>query len=406
MRTISKIRLYQILDSRGFPTVEANIIDNEDNKFIACTPSGASTGEREAIEIRDKKENYFLGKSVESIIEKEQLINELFQGKVLNDHKKLDQILLDYDSSPQKEKIGGNLTTALTFCFLKACAGPKQEVYQYLGKEKSKIPRPFVNIINGGKHAGNKLQIQEFMIVPKESNIDEMTNNICTVYHNLKKIIGKKYGKDQTSVGDEGGYAPNISSAEEALDLIISAIEDSGLKSGEDMFLALDCAASEFFKDGKYEVIKDTFFNADDLIKYYEKLCEKYPIISIEDPFDENDFEAWGAFNKLMGEKIMIVGDDLFTTSPEYVKKGLEKGWANSLLVKVNQIGTYLEAEKAMRLISDNGGKNILSHRSGETNDDIIVDIAVGYGADFLKIGAPCRGERIAKYNRLWKIYK
>ena len=181
MRTISKIRLYQILDSRGFPTVEANIIDNEDNKFIACTPSGASTGEREAIEIRDKKENYFLGKSVESIIEKEQLINELFQGKELNDHQKLDQILLDYDSSPQKEKIGGNLTTALTFCFLKACAGPKLEVYQYLGKEKSKIPRPFVNIINGGKHAGNKLQIQEFMIVPKESNIDEMT----TIYVRL-----------------------------------------------------------------------------------------------------------------------------------------------------------------------------------------------------------------------------
>lgn len=402
MRNISSIRLYQILDSRGFPTIEVEIVDNHNNKFNACAPSGASTGEREVIELRDKRPNYFCGKSVENLLEKKEILKTLLVGQPLNDSNKLDEILLNYDSTKQKKILGGNLFTALTFCFLKACSG-QIDVYNYLGK-KNKIPRPFVNIINGGKHAGNKLKIQEFMIVPSEGSIDNMINNICSVYHNLKKIIARSYGAEQTSIGDEGGYAPNINSPEEALDLIMNAIKTSGLEPGKDMFLALDCAASEFYL-GKYEIEPDRFMGPDELIEYYKNLCQKYPIISIEDPFDENDFDAWIKFTEVMGDKIMIVGDDLFTTNPEYVKRGIENKWANSLLVKVNQIGTYKEAKEAMDMIKQNNGMNILSHRSGETNDDIIVDIAVGYGADFLKIGAPCRGERISKYNRLWRIY-
>ena len=402
MRTISSVKFFQILDSRGFPTIEVQITDNLNNKFNACAPSGASTGIREVIELRDKKEGYFSGKSVETLLDLEEKINNMLGNQPLESHLHLDKILLDYDQTTQKKILGGNLFTALTFCFLKACAGEK-EVFEYLGGKKD-IPRPFVNIINGGKHAGNNLQIQEFMIVPAKSEINQMLNNICNVYHNLKKIISKRFGPEQTSIGDEGGYAPNLNTPEEALDLIMDAIKASDLIPGKDMYLALDCAASEFYKE-KYEVEVDKFLDADELIKYYENLCEKYPIISIEDPFEECDFEAWKKFTELMGDKIMIVGDDLFTTSPEYVKKGIENNWANSLLVKVNQIGTYTEAKEAMDMIKQNSGKNIVSHRSGETNDDVIVDIAVGYGAEFLKIGAPCRGERISKYNRLWKIY-
>ena len=263
-----------------------------------------------------------------------------------------------------------------------------------------------VNIINGGKHAGNALQIQEFMIVPAEyTDVYKMLNDITTVFHNLKKIISQKYGSSQTAVGDEGGYAPDISSPEEALDLLIDAIQTSGLIPGEDMFIALDCAASEYFKDEKYEILPNQLFSPEECIQYLQDLCQKYPIISIEDPFDENDFGSWQKFTEVMGDKIMIVGDDLFTTSPEFCQKNIQEKWANALLVKVNQIGTVSQALNAINIIKENGGKFILSHRSGETNDAIITDIGVGTGAQFLKIGAPCRGERIAKYNRLIEIF-
>ena len=402
MRTIQNIRFIQILDSRGFPTIQCQI---NDGTYKACSPSGASTGSREAIEIRDGNKT-FMGKSILSAFKNQDIINETFIGKSLDGglqrFKELDNLILKLDSTPQKSILGGNLTTALSFCLLKAVSD--NNVYQLFNTPSP--PRPLVNIINGGKHAGNKLQIQEFMIVPKEyTDVYEMLNNITTVFHNLKKLISKKYGSSQTAVGDEGGYAPDIESPEEALDLLIAAIQTSDLKPGEDMFIALDCAASEYYKDGKYEILENKWFSKEETIAYYKALCEKYPIISIEDPFDENDFESWKIFYQEMNDKIMIVGDDLFTTSPEYCKRNEEEKWANSLLVKVNQIGTVSEALKAIEWIRKTNGKIILSHRSGETNDDIITDIGYGIGAEFLKIGAPCRGERIAKYNRLIEIY-
>jgi enolase len=401
MRTIQNICFIQILDSRGFPTIQCQI---NDGLFKACSPSGASTGSREAVEIRDGNET-FMGKSVLSAFKNQDLINETFIGKSLDGgldrFKELDNLILKLDNTPQKSILGGNLTTALSFCLLKAVSN--NNVYKLFNNHS--LPRPLVNIINGGKHAGNKLQIQEFMIVPKEyTDVYDMLNNITTVFHNLKKIISKKYGSSQTAVGDEGGYAPDIESPEEALDLLVDAIKISGLRPGEDMFIALDCAASEYYKDGNYEILKNQWFTREETIDYFKKLYYKYPIISIEDPFDENDFEGWKKFYQEMNDKIMIVGDDLFTTSPEYCEKNQEEKWANSLLVKVNQIGTVSQALDAIGWIRKTNGKIILSHRSGETNDDIITDIGYGIGAEFLKIGAPCRGERIAKYNRLIEI--
>ena len=401
MRIIENIRFIQILDSRGFPTIQCQI---NDGLFKACSPSGASTGSREAIEIRDGNDT-FMGKSVLSAFKNEDLINKTFKGKSLEGgldrFKELDNLILELDNTPQKSILGGNLTTALSFCLLKAVSN--NNVYKLFNNHG--LPRPLVNIINGGKHAGNKLQIQEFMIVPKEyTNVYDMLNNITTVFHNLKKIISKKYGSSQTAVGDEGGYAPDIESPEEALDLLVEAINISGLKSGEDMFIALDCASSEYYKEGKYEILENKWFTREETISYLKELCNKYPIISIEDPFDENDFESWKMFYQEMNDKIMIVGDDLFTTSPEYCDKNNDEKWANSLLVKVNQIGTVSQALDAIQSIRKMNGKIIVSHRSGETNDDIITDIGYGIGAEFIKIGAPCRGERIAKYNRLIEI--
>ena len=403
MRTIQNISFLQILDSRGFPTIQCQISDNT-SLFKACSPSGASTGSREAIEIRDGNDA-FMGKSVLSAFDNVPLIKETFIGKSLEGgletFKHLDNLILKLDNTPQKSILGGNLTTALSFCLLKAVAN--NQVFSLF--ENQKLPRPLVNIINGGKHAGNKLQIQEFMIVPQEyTDVYSMLNQITTVFHHLKKLIAKKYGSSQTAVGDEGGYAPDISSPEEALDLLVEAIEIAGLRPGEDMFIALDCAASEYYRDGKYEILENSWFTPEETINYLKELCEKYPIISIEDPFDENDFESWKKFYLEMNDKIMIVGDDLFTTSPEYCLRNAEEKWANSLLVKVNQIGTVSQALEAIKWIRKTNGKIILSHRSGETNDDIITDIGYGIGAEFLKIGAPCRGERIAKYNRLIEI--
>jgi len=294
------------------------------------------------------------------------------------------------------------LASAVSFCLLKAVSN--NNVYSLWGKDK--IPRPFVNIINGGKHAGNKLQIQEFMIVPSENeDVYKMLDNICRVFHNLKKIIGERYGSSQTAVGDEGGYAPDIETPEEALQLLVDAIKQSSLIPGFDMFIALDCAASEYYKDGLYEMVLGKQMTPDEVIEYLVSLRNQFPIISIEDPFDENDFSSWAKFNERIGMDCLIVGDDLFTTSPQFCKRGMDEKWANSLLVKVNQIGSVSEALQSIKIIKENDGKIIVSHRSGETNDDIITDIGVGIGADFLKIGAPCRGERIAKYNRLIEIF-
>jgi len=405
MRFIKNIKLRQILDSRGFPTIQCEIIDSNNILFKSSSPSGASTGQREAIELRDGGTS-FMGKGVINALKKQNILQEVFINKELKNtiqgFLELDELLLKIDNTMQKNIIGGNVSTAVSFCLLKAVSN--NNVWKLWGKNK--IPRPFVNIINGGKHAGNKLKIQEFMIVPAETdNIYKMLDDICRVYHNLKKIIEERYGNSQTSVGDEGGYAPDIENPEEALQLLVDAIKETDLIPGKDMSIALDCAASEYYTNNKYEIKPNLFLTSDEVCNYLVDLCNKFPIISLEDPFDENDFNAWIKLNNMIGSKCMIVGDDLFTTSPEYCKKGVLEKWANSLLVKVNQIGTISEALQSINIFKENNGKIIVSHRSGETNDDIIVDLGVGVGADFVKIGAPCRGERISKYNRLIEIF-
>ena len=412
-------KAYQILDSRGFPTIQVNLYKN--NKLLGkgSSPSGASCGSNEALELRDKNENYYNGKSVFKIVN--YINNQLnYEFKITNNKivnlVELDDQLLSFDSTPQKSLIGGNTTTALSFCF--AISGANYlnlELFEYLNyiyNNNSNIydlPTPMVNILNGGKHAGGKLKIQEFMILPSE-DFDTQTQiqAVCEVYYKLQKILIKKYGVQSKNVGDEGGFTPNLSSPEEAIEVIIQAIIESSYIPNVDIFIALDCAASEFYnhETKKYEVIEGQYYRSDDLINYYIKLVEKYPLIkSIEDPFDESDYETWIKFNSLMKEKVMIVGDDLFTTNPKLVEKGINDEWANALLLKVNQIGTITEAVHAAQLMFNQENNVIVSHRSGETNHSYLVDLAVGIGAQYVKIGAPARGERIEKFNRLIEIY-
>ena len=412
-------KAYQILDSRGFPTIQVNLYKN--NKLLGkgSSPSGASCGSNEALELRDKNENYYNGKSVFKVVN--YINNHLnYEFKITNNKItnliELDDQLISFDSTPQKSLIGGNTTTALSFCFANSGANYLNlelfEYFNYIYNQSSNIynlPTPMVNILNGGKHAGGKLKIQEFMIMPSE-NFDTQTQiqSVCEIYYKLQKILIKKYGVQSKNVGDEGGFTPNLSSPEEAIEVIIQAINDSGYIPNVDIFIALDCAASEFYNSEtkKYEVIEGMYYNSNDLINYYIKLIEKYPLIkSIEDPFDESDYQSWIKFNSLMKEKIMIVGDDLFTTNPELVEKGIINEWANALLLKVNQIGTITEAVHSAQLMFNQDNSVIVSHRSGETNHSYLIDLAVGICAQYVKIGAPARGERVEKFNRLTEIY-
>ena len=409
----------QILDSRGFPTIEVDCMKN--NKLIGrgSSPSGASCGSNEAIEIRDSDKFLYKGKSVFNRVN---FINEndIFKLLNINDDQTIkniynfDSILKSFDNTTQKSILGGNLTTALSFCVMNTGANLNniqmyEHIYKTYGfKHTLKLPTPMVNIINGGKHAGGKLKIQEFMIVPSnELSCEDQTQLICEIYYNLKNCIKKQYGETSINVGDEGGFAPNINTPHEAIALIMFACEYSGYELGKDVFIALDCAASEFFdiKTETYEIEENLKLNSLELIDYYAKLISLYPfIISIEDPFDEKDYTAWSLFTQIFGNKIMIVGDDLFTTNPDIVKEGLQNNLANSLLLKVNQIGTISEAIQAANIMFQNNNSVIVSHRSGETNHSYLIDIAIGIGADYVKIGAPARGERISKFNRLLEL--
>lgn len=414
IRTIQNISGLQIIDSRGFPTISVNITDSNGSVFKGFAPSGASTGEREAIELRDNIKGYYMGKSVDKCVKKIDEIKHEFIGMPLDSLEKLDEKLIELGGDFQKKNIGGNTCTALSFGFSRAVCGIDNELYKSFRSEFSSdlnnnyfIPKPLVNIINGGKHAGNDLMIQEFMIVPSDmSNIKESISKIINIYHILGKIIKHKYGPSATAIGDEGGYAPNIKTAREALNLLSEAVLQSGYKLGKDIMFSLDCAASEFYdsSSGMYQIEKNKWFNRDDAIEYYINLAKEYPILSIEDPFDENDFNSWIDLRNKISKNVLIVGDDLYTTNPDYVKKGLEEGWADTLLLKVNQIGTITESVKSVNLIKKNNGHVIVSHRSGETNDTTIIDLAIGLGAEYVKIGAPCRGERVAKFNRMFEI--
>tara|TARA_B100000902_G_C27313469_1_gene919818 strand:+ start:48 stop:1895 length:1848 start_codon:yes stop_codon:yes gene_type:complete len=406
----------QILDSRGNPTIEADLIQN--NKLIGrgTAPSGASTGSNEAIELRDNLDYTFMGKSVHKALYNLDLLNKFMylDEKTLKDLKKCDNQLIFLDGTQLKENLGGNTTTAASFLFADAGANvSNMQLYEYLAKvygynNNFKLPIPMVNILNGGKHAGGKLKIQEFMIMPTDKvSFYKRTEYVYLVYHNLKKLLKQKYGDSSINIGDEGGFAPNLNTPDEALNIIEEAVIKSNLNLGIDITLALDCAASEFYnkETGKYQVEEELELSSNELVEYYLSLKERHPaLLSIEDAFDEKDYNGWKIFTEKMGDQIMIVGDDLFTTNPKIIKKGMKENWANSLLLKVNQIGTISEAVEAAKLMQDKNCEVIVSHRSGETNNTLISDLAVAINAKYIKLGAPARGERVAKYNRLLEI--
>ena len=414
---------YQIIDSRGYPTIEVQCTNRSTHHILGkgSSPSGASCGSTEVVELRDKDMSKYHGKSVFNVIENVKQLNYeyILNEKALTNLKFCDEQLLKYDPSPMKTRLGGNTTTAVSFCMADVGANMLQiPLYEYFHKiyqirktdiSVNDLPTPLVNIINGGKHSvTGELKIQEFMIFPTHNlTVSQKTQLVCEIYHTLKQILVKKYGEAAKSIGDEGGFCPPIYTAEEALTVIEEAVEKSNYKLNDDVFIALDCAASEFYDEEtrKYEVEKDLFLTNTELIDYYGKLMEHHPALkSIEDGFHEKDYNAWIQFNQRYGNNIMIVGDDLFTTNPKLIKQGLEETWANTLLLKVNQIGTISEAVEGAKMLLDEGMEVIVSHRSGETNHAYIVDLAVGIGAKFLKIGSPCRGERVSKFNRLLEI--
>ena len=410
----------QIFDSRGIPTIEVACLDVTTNKFVGkgSSPSGASCGSTEVLELRDCIPDYYFGKSVETCISNLKMVNDyiMLNDKTITDLKYLDGKLVELDNTDMKSLLGGNTTTAISFCMADVASKKHDvEMFEYistvyeLNNSIYTLPTPLVNIINGGKHSvTGELKIQEFMIFPNESfDIKKKMRICCEVYHSLKKLLVFKYGENAQSIGDEGGFCPPIYTAEEALSVIEEAIVMASYIPGEDVFLALDCAASEFYDEETqlYEVEKRMFLNSDGLILYYNKLIDKHPALkSIEDGFHEKDYAAWKNFTRQNSNKLMIVGDDLFTTNKFLIEVGLKEMMANTLLLKVNQIGTITEAIEGAELMFKQNKNVIVSHRSGETNHAYIVDVAVGIGAKYLKIGSPCRGERVAKFNRLIEI--
>lgn len=405
MATIEFIEAREILDSRGNPTVEVEMILDDGTQARAAVPSGASTGQFEAVELRDGDKKRYSGKGVLKAVEN---VNEKIAEEVLgcdaSEQRIIDQIMIELDGSDNKGKLGANAILGVSLAAAHAAADCAElPLYQYLGGPNSHLlPVPMMNILNGGAHADSDVDIQEFMIAPiGAESFKQAYEWGAAVYHSLKKVL-----KDKglaTGLGDEGGFAPNLPSNAAALDLILDAIKAAGFEPGKDVALALDVAASEFFEDGKYTFEGQTKTSAE-MIEYYEGLIAKYPLVSIEDPLDEEDWDGWAEFTKKLGEKIQIVGDDLFVTNPKRLAKGIETKAANALLVKVNQIGSLSETIDAVELAHRNGYRCMMSHRSGETEDTTIADLAVALSTGQIKSGAPARGERIAKYNQLLRI--
>tara|TARA_B100001123_G_C15172145_1_gene971870 strand:- start:7 stop:1263 length:1257 start_codon:yes stop_codon:yes gene_type:complete len=401
---IIKVHARQVFDSRGNPTVEAEVILDNNIKASSIVPSGASTGAFEAHELRDKDKNYFMGKSVLKAV---QNINSLISKKIENldpnDQSKIDDILLSLDGTDNKNNLGANSLLAVSLAVRKASITLMNENYLDTKKEFS-LPYPLMNIINGGVHADNDLNIQEFMIRPDSAkNFMDAIEKCFLIIQNLKKILKSK--KMLTNVGDEGGFAPSISSNEEALDLIVESIETAKLKPGKDLSICLDVAANELIdKKGNYSIQSSNYDTVDNVIKYYKKLISNYPIKSIEDPFAENDWNAWCKLTSEIGNNIQIVGDDLFVTNEKRLKKGIDEKSANSILIKVNQIGTLTETLKVIDLAQKNNFSTIISHRSGDSEDAFIADLAVKTNSNQIKSGSLARSERVAKYNRLLKI--
>ncbi len=404
MSKIAKINALQVFDSRGNPTIETEVYLDDGSKASAIVPSGASTGTHEAFELRDLENKNYLGKSVLKAIEKVNgEISKTLIGLSAEDQAKIDDTLIELDGTKQKKRLGANAILSVSLAASKVSAVSKNlPLYKSLGSEKT-LPLPLMNVINGGAHANNSLRIQEFMIRPDKAKSFKESINICfLIIQKLKSLMGTK--NLSTTVGDEGGFAPSLSNNEEAIEFILEAINQSGFRAGTDISVCLDVAANELFKDKKYAVNSSKFISSDKTIQYYLDLIKKYPIKSIEDPFFEDDWDAWINLMKLLNKDIQVVGDDLFVTNKERLIKGINSKAANTILIKPNQIGTLTETIEVINLAHKNDYKTIISHRSGDSEDTFIADLAVATNSSQIKTGSLARSERVAKYNRLLRI--
>jgi enolase len=411
MTKIANIKGREVLDSRGNPTVEADVILEDGTIGTACAPSGASTGSREALELRDGDASRYLGKGVLKAVEAvNSKIRDALVGKDAADQRALDQIMLDLDGTENKANLGANAILAVSLAAAKAAAiSLGKPLYAHIAdingtSGKFSMPVPMMNILNGGEHADNNVDIQEFMVQPVSAkSFSEALRVGAEIFHSLKKVL-KAQGLN-TAVGDEGGFAPNLPSNEAALAVIQEAVEKAGYKLGTDVTLALDCASSEFYKDGQYQLSGEgKSFDSEGFADYLAGLCERYPIVSIEDGMDESDWDGWKVLTDKLGTKVQLVGDDLFVTNTKILKQGIEKGVGNSILIKFNQIGSLSETLDAIKMAKDAGFTAVISHRSGETEDTTIADLAVATCAGQIKTGSLCRSDRVAKYNQLLRI--
>ena len=410
---IEDIKAIQILDSRGNPTIQVEVMTENGFIGIASVPSGASTGSFEAVELRDGDKNRYLGKGVEKAVENvNKKISKKLIGMNVYEQRKLDEEMIKLDDTPNKSNLGANSILGVSLAVAKAAANSLgMELYQYIGGINGKqLPIPMMNILNGGKHSDNNISIQEFMIMPVgDITFSERLRRGTEIYHTLKKVLKEK--GYSVGVGDEGGFAPNLNSEEQALDVIIESIKKAGYEPGKDIMLALDIASTEMYEEAK-KIGKTGYYfwktkqykTKEEMINYLIELCNKYPIFSIEDGLAEEDWDSWKSLTEKLGTKIQLVGDDLFVTNKSRLRRGIEKNIANAILIKPNQIGTLTETLDTIQMAKSKGYKTIISHRSGETEDTTIADIAVGVNAGQIKTGAPCRTDRVAKYNRLLYI--
>ncbi len=410
MTEITDIRAFELLDSRGNPTIGAEVTLASGSTGQACVPSGASTGSREALELRDGDSSRYLGKGVlKAVANVNGPIRELLLGTDASDQKGLDRAMIEADGTENKSALGANAVLAVSLAAARAVAGLRDiPLYQHIaelnGNQGYSMPVPMMNIINGGEHADNNIDIQEFMIQPiSADSFAEALRTGAEIFHALKKeLCGRGLS---TAVGDEGGFAPDLPSNEAALDVIARAVEVTGYRLGDDVALALDCASSEFYREGRYNLHGEgKAYSAEEFTGYLADLCDRYPILSIEDGMDETDWDGWAGLTNKIGDRVQLVGDDLFVTNTELLKRGIEQGIANSILIKFNQIGSLSETLEAINMAQQAGYTAVISHRSGETEDTTIADLAVATAAGQIKTGSLCRSDRVAKYNRLLRI--
>jgi enolase len=403
---ITRVTAREILDSRGNPTVEASVYAGDVSER-AAVPSGASTGKHEAIELRDGDPKRYRGLGVLGAVQNvEKLIAPKLRGLDPRQQSRIDRLMIDLDGTPNKSRLGANAILAVSLAVAKLAAKlDGRPLYAYLSKGRGRtLPVPVMNVINGGKHAGTGLKIQEFMVVPAGAkSFSESLRMGAEIYHSLKNVIQSKHGRQSINVGDEGGFAPPLNKTAEAMDLLIQAISEAGYSPGTDAFLGLDAASSEFYENNTYQIDGETK-SPTELMEFYLQLIEKYPIRYLEDPFEQEDFEHTAQLTRKVGARVQVVGDDIFVTNVARLKRGIDAGAANALLLKVNQIGSLTEAKEAAQLAMKSGYGVVTSHRSGETEDATIADLAVALNCGRIKTGAPCRGERTAKYNRLLQI--